>query len=264
MAIRNSKFKILNSEFVFPDLCLMNLIVDVGNTLVKYAVFDKGKLLVDQNTERERFVSTIKELFEVYPKIDHAILSSVGDLDKKQFEVLSLFCKVHLLSSNSKLPFKNSYATPQTLGVDRMALVTAAFYHNPNGNTLVIDMGSCITYDMINDYGEYLGGAISPGLLMRYKAMHQQTANLPLLEPEEPLDFIGNTTATCMHNGVIQGIGHEIDGAIAQYKNRFQHLTVILTGGDSHFFAKRLKNSIFAHSKFLLEGLNYLLEYNKS
>ena len=263
MAIRNSKFKILNSEFVFPDLCPMNLIVDVGNTLVKYAVFDNGKLLVDQGTEAERFVSTIKELFEVYPKIDHAILSSVGDLDKKQFEVLSLFCKVHVLSPNSRLPFKNSYATPRTLGVDRIALATAAFYHNPNGNTLVIDMGSCITYDMINDYGEYLGGAISPGLLMRYKAMHRQTSNLPLLEPEDPLDFIGNTTATCMHNGVIQGICHEIDGTVAQYKNRFQHLTVILTGGDSHFFAKRLKNSIFAHSKFLLEGLNYLLEYNK-
>ena len=162
-----------------------------------------------------------------------------------------------------KYPSRIGYATPLTLGMDRVALATAAFYHNPKGNTLVIDMGTCITYDMLNDHGEYLGGAISPGLHMRYNAMHQQTKKLPLLEPEIPLDFIGNSTANSMHNGVVQGISHELDGVIDQYKNRFEHLTVILTGGDSHFFAKRLKNSIFANSKFLLEGLNYLLEYNK-
>ncbi|MEM1257645.1 MAG: type III pantothenate kinase [Bacteroidota bacterium] len=241
----------------------MNLVVDIGNTLVKYAVFDKQKLLIEQRSESLRYVSKIKELFEVYPKIEHAIISSVGDLDKKQFEILSLFCKVHILSPASKAPFKNSYATPQSLGMDRIALVTAAFYHYPKDNTLVIDMGTCITYDLINSSGEYLGGAISPGLQMRYEAMHQNTKKLPLLEPEIPLDFIGNSTANSMHNGVVQGICHELDGTIDQYKNRFEHLTVILTGGDSHFFAKRLKNSIFANSKFLLQGLNYLLEYNK-
>ncbi len=218
---------------------------------------------MEQRSEQQLYVSKIKELFEIYPKIEHAIISSVGDVGKKQFEVLSLFCKVHILSHKSKVPFKNSYATPQSLGMDRIALATAAFYHKPKANTLVIDMGTCITYDIINSGGEYLGGAISPGLHMRYKAMHQQTKKLPLLEPEIPLDFIGNSTANSMHNGVIQGICHELDGAIDQYKNRFEHLTVILTGGDSHFFAKRLKNSIFANSKFLLEGLNYLLEYNK-
>lgn len=247
----------------FIELCQMNLVIDIGNTLVKYAVFDKKKLLIDQSSTPEHYVSKIKELFEVYPKINYAIISSVGNLDKKQFEVLSLFCKVHLLTHKSKVPFKNSYASPHTLGMDRIALATAAFYHNPHGNSLVIDMGTCITYDMVNDHGEYIGGAISPGLDMRYKAMHRQTAKLPNLEPEFPLDFIGNTTSTSMHNGVVQGICHELEGTIDQYKNRFKHLTVILTGGDSHFFAKRLKNSIFANSKFLLEGLNYLLEYNK-
>lgn len=241
----------------------MNLIVDIGNTLVKYAVFDKGKLLIDQSSESGLFVSKVKELFEVYPKIDHAILSAVGDLQKKQFEILSLFCKVHVLTSDSKVPFKNRYGTPQTLGVDRIALATAAYYHNPKGSTLVIDMGTCITYDLVNEKGEYLGGAISPGLQMRYRAMHQQTSKLPLLEAEWQNDFIGHSTESSMHSGVILGISHELDGTIEQYKNRYQHLTVILTGGDSHFFAKRLKNSIFANSKFLLEGLNYLLEYNK-
>ena len=241
----------------------MNLVVDIGNTLIKYAVFDHQKLIIDQSSESSLFVPKIKELFEFYPKIDKAILSSVGRLNKKQFEVLSLFCKVHILSKDSKIPFKNRYATPETLGMDRIALATSAFYQYHKDNVLVIDLGTCITYDIMNANGEYLGGAISPGVGMRFRAMHTETARLPMLEPEFPQDFVGDTTATSMQNGVLRGVIYELDGTIEQYKNRFEHLTVILTGGDSHFFAKRLKNSIFANSKFLLEGLNYLLEYNK-
>ena len=109
-----------------------------------------------------------------------------------------------------------------------------------------------------------MGGAISPGLLMRYRALHQQTDGLPLLQPSELVNFIGNSTEDGIHSGVINGIINEVDGVIVEYKTRLKDLTVILTGGDTHFFAKRLKNSIFANSKFLLEGLNYLLEYNKT
>ncbi|WP_350289975.1 type III pantothenate kinase [uncultured Croceitalea sp.] len=241
----------------------MNLVVDIGNTRIKFAVFENQKLIIDEKIESGIFLSKVKEVFEAFPKIDNAIISSVKKLDKEA-DVLSLFCKVHVLSNNSRTPFKNSYATPQTLGVDRVALVTAAFYTNPHKNTLIIDAGTCITYDIINDYDEYLGGAISPGLLMRYKALYNQTDGLPMLLPEELIDFIGNTTESSMHSGVINGTIQEVDGVIEQYKERFKDLTVILTGGDAHFFAKRLKNSIFANSKFLLEGLNYLLEYNKS
>ena len=168
------------------------------------------------------------------------------------------------MSNKSKIPFKNKYTTPNTLGVDRIAVATAAFYTNPRRNTLVIDAGTCITYDIINAHGEYLGGAISPGLSMRYSAMHNQTDGLPLLQIEELTDFIGTSTKGSMHSGVINGTIQEVDGVIKQYEEHFKDLTVILTGGDAHFFAKRLKNSIFANSKFLLEGLNYLLEYNKS
>ena len=241
----------------------MNLVIDIGNTMVKYAVFEKQRLIVDQSFEVEALVPKIKELFEIYPDIEDAILSSVGKPHKKQLDVLSLFCNVHVLSAETRLPFKNNYATPATLGVDRIALATAAFYHNPKGNTLVIDMGTCITFDMMDAHGTYLGGAISPGVLMRYRAMHELTSKLPLLTPKFTFDFIGNNTEACMHIGVLQGICHEVDSTIDEYRGRFEHLTVILTGGDSHFFAKRLKNSIFANSKFLLEGLNYLLEYNK-
>ncbi len=242
----------------------MNLVIDIGNTLIKYAVFENRRMVYDQVSESGLFLSKIKELFEHYPKINYAIISSVGKLDKTEKDIVSLFCKVHVLSSASKVPFKNSYATPQTLGVDRLALATAAFYQNPRGNTLAIDAGTCITYDMVNNAGEYVGGAISPGVRMRYRAMHNQTAGLPLLEPEELLDFVGNSTQSCMHSGVINGVACEVDGVIDQYRARYQDLTVILTGGDAHFFAKRLKNTIFANSKFLLEGLNCLLEYNKS
>jgi type III pantothenate kinase len=242
----------------------MNLVIDAGNTHIKYAVFRRNRLLHVETSPEAGFSVHIKALFDTYPNISHAIISSVSNLEGWAADVVSVFCKVYVLSPDCKLPFKNSYATPQTLGPDRLALATAAFYRNPKGNTLVIDAGTCITYDMVNDHGEYLGGAISPGLYMRYNALHEFTDRLPLLTPENVLDFIGNATESSIHSGVVNGICLEIDGVINQYKTRFRDLTVILTGGDAQFLSKRLKNTIFAHSNFLLEGLNQLLEYNKS
>jgi type III pantothenate kinase len=241
----------------------MNLVIDAGNTSIKLAVFRKKELLFLTTTDRPGFPKAVKDVFSKFPEIAHALVASVGSLTKKEINVLAIFCKVQLLTSVASVPFKNSYASPQTLGVDRIALATAAFYKYPQTNTLVIDAGTCITYDIINDRGEYCGGAISPGLLMRYRALHQHTANLPLLDPSPFVELIGNTTEKSMHSGVINGICQEIDGVVSQYHNRFEHLTVILTGGDGQFLSNRLKNTIFAHSNFLLEGLNYLLEYNK-
>lgn len=242
----------------------MNLVIDAGNTQVKFAVFRRSKLLHVQAGLHADFGMHVKAIFEQYPNIGNAIISAVSNLEPHCVELLMVFCKTYVLSPKSKMPFKNSYATPQTLGPDRIALATAAFYHKPKGNTLVIDAGTCITYDMVNDHGEYLGGAISPGLYMRYNALHEYTDKLPLLTPESILDFIGNATESSIHSGVVNGITLEIDGVISQYQTRFSHLTVILTGGDAQFLSERLKNSIFAHSNFLLEGLNQLLEYNKS
>ncbi|TMM59470.1 type III pantothenate kinase [Maribacter algarum] len=241
----------------------MNLIVDVGNTAIKLAVFDKENLLFDTSTESEKFIEKVRDVFNFYPDITWAIVSAVGSLGQKEIAALSIFCQVHILSHTSKIPFKNSYATPQTLGVDRIALATAAFYHNSTANTLVIDAGTCVTYDMVNDYGEYLGGGISPGIHMRYEALHNQTSKLPLLDLDDPIDLIGNSTPSSIHSGVVNGILAEIDGVIERYSSRFKDLTVILTGGDAQFLSKRLKNTIFADSKFLLTGLNLLLEYNK-
>ena len=134
-----------------------------------------------------------------------------------------------------------------------------------NKNVLVIDAGTCITYDFINSDNEYLGGVISPGLTMRARAMHEFTAKLPLVEVvEEEKSILGKTTQQCLKIGVVKATALEIDGFISEYKNNFQDLTVILTGGDRQILSKNVKNSIFAPSNFLLEGLNQILEFNKS
>ena len=241
----------------------MNLIIDVGNTAVKLAVFDKGTLIGHAESRVSELVEKAKELHLEFPKISATMVSSVVELGNNDLQTLSGLSRLHLLDHNTFTPFENQYASPKTLGVDRVALATAAFYHNPNGNTLVIDAGTCITFDMITDQGAYVGGGISPGLEMRYKALNAQTSKLPLLEIEHPKDLVGNTTSSSIHSGVVNGVCAEIDGIIERYSSRYEDLTVILTGGDSLFLSKRLKNTIFAHSKFLLEGLNYLLDYNK-
>ena len=145
-----------------------------------------------------------------------------------------------------------------------MALVSASVKHYPNNNVLIVDAGTCITYDFINNKNEYLGGAISPGLRMRYTSLNNLTANLPLLDISLPNDIMGNSTETSIHSGVVYGVLKEIDGVIEDYKLKYSDLTVILTGGDSNFLSKQLKSSIFATSNFLLEGLNFILQFNSN
>lgn len=241
----------------------MNLVIDIGNTLVKMAVFQDATLLKKKTSLRQDLLKNIEEIFQTHPKITHSLLSSVGKIPLKVEEKLSE--KTILITMDRELPqvFINKYATPATLGQDRIALVSAAAKLYPNQNVLVIDTGTCITYDLLTAGNEYFGGAISPGLQMRYKAMHTFTEKLPLLEPEEGVSLTGNSTRGSMHSGVIFGIQAEIDGIIDAYRAQYKELTVILTGGDAQFLCKRLKNSIFANSNFLLEGLNNILEFNK-
>ncbi|MEO8772879.1 MAG: type III pantothenate kinase [Gelidibacter sp.] len=240
----------------------MNLIVDVGNTLVKIAVFQEDKLLEKMVVEVSAFEKTNEKIFKEYPEIEKSILASVGRLPKEVIINLEKQVKVLILDSNLKFPFHNRYATPNTLGVDRMALVAASVKHYPSNNVLIIDAGSCITYDFITDHNDYLGGAISPGIRLRYKSLHNFTANLPLLDTQMPKSIIGDSTSAAIHSGVMHGIIKEIDGIIDEYRENYLDLTIILTGGDANFLSKQLKNSIFANSNFLLEGLNFILEYN--
>jgi type III pantothenate kinase len=240
----------------------MNLIIDVGNTLVKLAVVQDNELFEKFSVEHSRFLTTFKQILHKYPIISKGIIASVGKLNSKDLQDVKSEINLLILSSETKLPFENLYKTPKTLGVDRIALVSASVDQFPDNNVLIIDAGTCITYDFINSKNEYLGGAISPGIRLRYQSLHNLTANLPLLESKRPEFLIGNTTDSSIHSGVVLGVLKEIDGIINDYKEKYSDLTVILTGGDTNFLSKQLKNGIFANSNFLLEGLNFILEYN--
>ncbi len=239
----------------------MLLAVDVGNTRVKAAVFEENVILKTYIFESEIFLSQIEIILKKFPKIEHLVMASVGKLDENLLQPLSEMVETVIVSRDFQFPFQNLYETPQTLGIDRLVLASGATLLFANQNRLVIDAGTCITYDFVNNQNQYLGGAISPGIKLRYKSMNDYTAKLPLLETQNPKNFIGKTTAESMHSGVINGVIGEIEGFINRYQTDFSNFTIILTGGDAEFLAKRLKNTIFANSNFLLESLNILFQY---
>lgn len=238
----------------------MNLIVDEGNTRVKLAVFQGERVLEVFSEEKKDTQKKIEKILKKYD-LEAVMISSVTDEVKKITDSLSIK-QSYYLSSATPIPFSNHYKTPTTLGVDRIGLITQAYTAYPNENVLVIDAGTCITYDFINNKGEYLGGAIAPGLEMKYKAMHAFTGKLPLIKENDlEVPLIGTSTMSCMQSGVINGTVFEIDATILAYQQRYNNLKVILTGGDSNMLCKQLKNTIFANPNFLLEGLNSLLMY---
>ncbi|WP_435255454.1 type III pantothenate kinase [Tenacibaculum sp. A30] len=239
----------------------MNLIIDVGNTRVKVAVFELDTVKEIFVFDKAEILSEVKKIISIF-SITSSIVSSVAHFTEEERQEIAELLNPIFLDSTTNVPFKNNYKTPKTLGVDRIALASAAVNKYPNKNVLVIDAGTCITYDFITKKGEYLGGAISPGIQMRYKALHEFTAKLPLLEPNELQNFIGVDTNTSIHSGVINGVSNEIDGIIKQYQKKYQELTVVLTGGDTYFLSKQLKSVIFAHPNFVLEGLHTILIHN--
>jgi type III pantothenate kinase len=239
----------------------MLLAVDVGNTKIKAAVFEGSALMEKFVFDKEGVQKNFEKIFRAWPNIAQSILSSVGRDDDGLLLLLKEKTGLITIDHNSQFPFRNTYTTPFTLGIDRMVLSAGAVLRFPGRNRLVIDAGTCVTYDFIDGSDAYLGGAISPGLGLRYGAMHNFTAKLPLLYPEMPLNYIGNSTKEAMHSGVVNGMLHEVEGFVRQYSEEYQELTIILTGGDADFLAKRLKNTIFANSNFLLESLNLLYLY---
>jgi type III pantothenate kinase len=240
----------------------MNLIVDVGNTTIKLAVFEDREIVGRVTCDPQDFLLCLEKISNEFNNIEHTIVSSVGNFEEKYLSALKDRYCLHILTERTRLPFKNRYETKNTLGVDRIALMSAASLNYKKKNVLVIDAGTCVTYDIKNSNNEYLGGAISPGLYMRYKALNTFTEGLPLLDREEGIMDVGNTTEASIHLGVVTGLVKEMDGFIDHYSKLFDDLTIILTGGDSNFLLDRLKNDIFANSNFLLEGLNYILEKN--
>ena len=240
----------------------MNLIIDVGNTNVKLAVFQDNEIVNKQIVDLDAIDIKIIELTKKYNNLGKAIISSVGRLSEPQIANISNCISTIVLDSKTRVPFKNKYKTPETLGVDRIALVSASVLKYSKNNVLIIDAGTCITYDFINTKNEYLGGAISPGISTRYKSLNNLTANLPLLKRKAPKKLIGKSTKQSIHSGVINGISMEIDGIVNKYRKKYKDLTVILTGGDQEIFALNLKNPIFANSNIQAIGLNRILNYN--
>ena len=238
----------------------MNLIIDIGNTRIKVAVFQQYKLVETESTSNDELIITLKNIEKKF-SLKNAIISSVGKVKSKDIKTLYTLQKVIILDHSIRLPFINKYKTPKTLGVDRIALVSAAVHQFPKKNVLIIDAGSCITYDFVSSKKEYLGGAISPGINMRYRSLNYFTANLPKLEISK-FSLTGMNTNESIHSGILNGILHEINGVIAEYQGKYPNLTIVLTGGDTNFLAKKLKSSIFANPNFLLEGLNSILIHN--
>ncbi|MFH6960144.1 type III pantothenate kinase [Flavobacterium aquidurense] len=239
----------------------MILTVDVGNTRIKAAVFEGSTVLGNFVFEKSELEKKIEKILKKFPNCSDLVVASVGNVEKQSFLAFENELNIHFLTHEDVYPFVNKYATPKTLGIDRMVLASGATLQFPKQNRLVIDAGTCITYDFIDENDNYLGGAISPGLRLRYEALHNYTAKLPLLAFEVPELYIGNSTAQAIHSGVVNGFVYEIDGFIDEYRANFSNFIIILTGGDAVFLAKRLKNTIFANSNFLLESLNQTFQY---
>ena len=238
----------------------MNLILDVGNSLLKIALFKKSQL-IQKFKFTENYKRNIEDIISEN-NVTHSIISNVGRIDDSIINILKESTNLLLVSNQLKFPFKNLYKSKNTLGQDRLALVSAAAFKFPKENVLIVDAGSCITYDFKNNNNEYLGGGISPGILMRFKSLNIFTSNLPLIDFDSIHQLIGNNTKNSINSGVINGTISEINGIIQQYCEEFKNIRIILTGGDSNFLLKRIKNSIFADQNFLLVGLNKLLEDN--
>ena len=238
----------------------MNLVVDIGNSSLKVAIFDK-KLMTSKFIYTNQSLNIFSDLFK-NNVIDNCLISNVSTIDKNILDFLKINSNLFSINESINLPFINLYKTKNTLGHDRIALVSAAAIDFPDQNILIIDAGTCITYDFKNRKNEYLGGSISPGLMIRFKALNSETVNLPLLKTYLNNKLIGNDTNSSIISGVVNGLISEIDGIINQYQERFKNIKIILTGGDSDFLLNKIKNTIFADQNFLLKGLNYLIENN--
>lgn len=238
----------------------MNLCIDIGNTSSKVGVFKKNKLVFFQRYGRLPFAS-LKKLIKEY-QCSHAILSSTRKANPDLHKKLRRVIKLLVLDHKTKLPFKNLYHTPKTLGRDRLAGVAGALKLFPKAASLVADLGTCNTYDFITHDKKYIGGNIAPGMIMRLQAMKHFTDKLPVAKPEMHQHLMGLSTMEALQNGAIKGIILEIEGYIRALKSKKGPINVILTGGDSIFFAKHFKKKIFVEPNLVLIGLNHILKNN--
>lgn len=235
------------------------LVIDIGNTSIKFGRFSSGSLVEDG-----RFDNSSKVVEYVHKNsIRSMLVASVSVAPSELLRNIEVE-NLHVLTHETVLPIRNCYGTPRSLGVDRIAAVVGANALYPEQSNLVIDMGTCITYDYIDDQGDYWGGGISPGVDMRFSAMNHFTSGLPKVAFKKEAPLIGDSTEACLISGVINGIAAEIDGIINRYKQQKGNINVIMCGGDANSFESKIKAHIFASPKLVVIGLNRILEYNEN
>ncbi len=239
---------------------MKTLCLDFGNTRMKAAIFKNGNLEQAFALNGDG-IDQIKGILQDHQP-EKSILSSVIHHNPAINEVLSSNTSFHLLNHLTKLNFTVPVGKPETVGADRLALSAAVVHFYPGKNNLVVGLGSCITYNFINKFNQFLGGSISPGLEMRFRAMHEQTALLPLIEKDWNFPLIGYDTKTNLLSGVIMGMAKEIEGIVAAYEEKYSNFNVVLTGGDCTYFERLLKKKIFADPNLLYKGLYAISETN--
>lgn len=247
-----------------PVNAKMNLVIDIGNSRTKAAVFS-GEKIVERWSFGDFGRQEINEVLRKYPEIRNSILSATrGDrasIENILRESVRFFIPA---GDGTPVPLKNLYRTPATLGPDRLAAAVGAGFLFPGQNLMIADLGSAITIDFVTAAGEYLGGSISPGARLRFRALHDHTGKLPMGSLDDAPEGIAGTTSEAVAAGVAEGIRHEIEGYMREFADKMPGLRLILTGGDAEFFEKRFKNTIFANYDLVLIGLNRILDYNVS
>lgn len=247
----------------------MRLIIDFGNTFSKVALYENNKELAIHSFSNLTLISLkafTNEYLQKHNKsksISHCIVSSVVNYSYEIRDYLQSNFIFFELNVNTHLPIEIEYKTPGTLGNDRIAAVVAGNSIFPEQDILIIDAGTCITYDFLNNKGKYLGGSISPGFNLRFKSLNNYTDNLPLISNlEKTAELIGNSTINSIKSGVINGLKAEVDGITENYLQKYPGIKIIFTGGDINYFDTTTKNNIFAVANLVLKGLNIILDYN--
>lgn len=239
----------------------MNLVVDIGNSSTKLGVFEGNGLIAEHRLKDLSDFSDLG-LLETY-SFSACIISSVGPQSQTiESELNQWNISLHYLDHTTQLPFVNRYSTPESLGKDRLAAVAGGVAMFPGNDLLIVDAGTAINYELFSSKEGYLGGNISPGLEMRFRALREFTARLPEVSRQEEYPLIGQTTHEAIAAGVAHGLVFEIEGYLTNIRNKYPQITVILTGGDAAFFDNKLKNAIFVVQNLTLVGLNYILNYN--
>ena len=272
LTLNKKRVKTLCSALNFSYLCRIkkkkqvNLVIDIGNTCAKLVCFDGGKVVEEQRVDKGE-EGLLDEFCRKY-RFERGIVSAVAELSEEfSAKIAALpFPMLKFESGVTPVPIVNKYRTPKTLGTDRLAAAVGAAMQNPGRDILIIDVGTCITYDLVNARGEYLGGNISPGPTIRFKALHKFTARLPFVDREGVNPLLGNTTITAIRSGVIRGVKYEIEGYIRRFSEKYPNLYVYLTGGVhlGLHFSKNFPNFAPQTDDYLVpKGLNRILEYNE-